>query len=187
VSADTVQVEAVRRYGVWLLRISGELDSESADSFTERVDAAVQGLTGSVLVDLSGLTFIDAGGARCLNAVLQTLPDGCLAAVRSCPRRVRRILDILGLSLDGQAVSGGSFAPGPGAPALLTDVLRARLQGGQARLDASRNLAELADTCIRLASTIERAGLVREQGRATLARSRVIREQSARSRPAPAR
>jgi hypothetical protein len=62
------------------------------------------------------------------------------------------------------------------------EVRRARLHAGEAKLDASGTLAELADTRIRLASTIERAGLIREQGRQTLARSRAGREQALRFR-----
>jgi hypothetical protein len=62
------------------------------------------------------------------------------------------------------------------------EVRRARLHAAEAKLDASGTLAELADTRIRLAGTIERAGLIREQGRQTLARSRASREQGRRSR-----
>jgi hypothetical protein len=134
-----------------------------------------------VLVDLSGLTFIDARGARVLDAVIRTLPGGRAASVRACPRHVRRILDILGLPLDGRT-DGSPPVRRPGRPALVEEVRRARLQASEAKLDASGTLAELADTRIRLASTIERAGLIREQGRQTLARSRASREQALRSR-----
>jgi anti-sigma B factor antagonist len=181
VIADRVQVRAVRRNGACVLLIAGELDVIAADAFAEQADAAVRSLPGPVLVDLSGLAFIDACGARVLDAVMRTLPGGRAASVRACPRRVRRILDMLGLPLDGRP------APSPaarrlGTSALVDEVRRARLQAGEAKLDASGTLAELADTRIRLAGTIERAGLIREQGRQTLARSRASREQALRSR-----
>jgi anti-sigma B factor antagonist len=184
-NTDDLQVDAVRRNGACVLRISGELDSMTAEVLADRVDAAVQVLPGPVVVDLSGLTFIDARGARSLNAVLQTLPGGRSATVRSCSRRVRRILDLLRLPLDGPAADG-SAGPGYGAPVLLTELHRARLHAAQARLNASRAIADLTDTCIRVASTIERAGLVREQGREALARSRASRDQVTRSRLVPA-
>jgi anti-anti-sigma regulatory factor len=164
-----------------VLQIAGELDALAADTFAEHADAAVRSLPWPVLVDLSGLTFIDARGARVLDAVIRTLPGGRPASVRACPRHVRRILDILGLPLDG-GPAGRPPARRPGTPGLVDDVRRARLHAGEAKLDASGTLAELADTRIRLASTIERADLIREQGRQTLARSRASREQALRSR-----
>jgi anti-anti-sigma regulatory factor len=175
-----VQVRAVRRNGACVLQIARELDAMTADAFAGHADAAVRSLPGPVPVDLSGLTFIDAGGARALDAVMQTLPGGRLASVRACPRHVRRILDMLGLPLDGRA-AGSPPGRRPGTPALVDEVRRARLHAAEAKLDASGTLAELADTRIRLAGTIERAGLIREQGRQTLARSRASREQALRS------
>jgi anti-sigma B factor antagonist len=182
VTADSVQVRAVRRNGVCVLQVAGELEGMGADAFAERADAAVRSLPGPVLVDLTGMTFIDAGGARVLDAVMRTLPGGRAASVRACPPRVRRILDILGLPLDGRPPAGNSPVRRSGTPALVDEVRRARLHAAEAKLDASGTLAELADTRIRLAGTIERAGLVREQGRETLARSRAGRERAFRSR-----
>jgi anti-anti-sigma factor len=182
VTADSVQVRATRRNGACVLQITGELDEMAADAFAERADAAVRSLPGPVLVDLSGLNFIDARGARVLDAVIRTLPGGRPASVRACPRHVRRILDILGLPLDGRS-AGSPPVRRPGTPALVDEVRRARLHAGEAKLDASGTLAKLADTRIRLASTIERAGLIRELGRQTPARSRAGREQALRSRP----
>jgi anti-anti-sigma regulatory factor len=167
-----------------VLQITGELDAMAADAFAEHADAAVRSLPGPVLVDLSGLTFIDAGGARVLDAVIRTLPGGRPASVRACPRHVRRTLDMLDLPLDSRA-AGSLPARRPGTPALVEEVRRARLHAGEAKLDASGALAELADTRIRLAGTIERAGLIREQGRQALARSRASREQGFRSRQPP--
>lgn len=178
--ADGAQVRAERRNGACVLWISGDLDAMTADTLGERADAAVQGVPGSVLVDVSGLTFIDAHGARVLNAVIQTLPGQRQAAIRSCPRAVRRVLDLLGLS-PGSTPAEHEAVPEPGMTALSDRVRRARFQAQEARLDASGTLARLTDTCIRLAGTLERADLTREQGRQTLAASRAAREDAARS------
>lgn len=62
------QIRVERRGGACLLRISGELDLITADSLGERADAAVEQVPGPVLVDLAGLTFIDARAARALDA-----------------------------------------------------------------------------------------------------------------------
>jgi anti-anti-sigma factor len=124
VTADSVQVRAVRRNGACVLQIAGELDAMAADTFAEHADAAVRSLRGPVLVYLSGLTFIDAGGARVLDAVMRTRPGGRLASVRACPRHVRRILDMLGLPLDGRP-----GVPSPGGPADPVPGARARQRG----------------------------------------------------------
>lgn len=179
---DGLRVRAERRNGACVLRISGELDTMSADTLGERADAVVGGMRGPVLVDVSGLTFIDARGARALDAVIQTLPGGRLAALRSCPGDVRRILDILALS-PGRPPAGPDTATEPGATALSERVRRARLEAAEAALDASGTIAELIDTCIRVAGTVERAGLIREQGQQARAASRAARE-DARSRRA---
>lgn len=70
--ADYLQVQAERRNGLCVLWITGELDTVMAGVFAERTAAAVHAAPGPVLIDLSGLTFIDAGGARALAAVIQT-------------------------------------------------------------------------------------------------------------------
>jgi hypothetical protein len=165
-----------------VLRISGELDMISGHTLGQRADAVVEGMRGPVLVDVSGLTFIDAYGARALDAVMQTLPNGRLAALRSCPSDVRRILDILALPA-GRPPAGPDAVPEPGTTALSERVRRARLHGAEATLDASGTIAELIDTCIRVAGTIERAGLIRAQGQQARAASRAARE-GARSRRA---
>ncbi len=156
---DAVRVRAERRNGACLLRISGELDLITADALGARADAAVQDVPGPVLVDLSGLTFIDARAARALDAVMRTLPEGRPVSVRCCPRGIRRAFDLLGLSLNYKQAD---------VPGILHDAREARLEAGT-------RLARLTDTGIRLASTIERAGLIREQGRQALAASRAAR------------
>jgi hypothetical protein len=55
-------------------------------------------------------------------------------------------------------------------------VQHARLDASRTKLAASWTLARLTDTGIRLANTRERAGLIREQGQQTLARTRSARE-----------
>lgn len=70
----------------------------------------------------------------------------------------------------------------PGATALSGQVRRARLQGAEATLDASGIIAELIDTCVRLADTVERTALIRERGRHACAASRAARQEAARAR-----
>lgn len=165
--ADYLQVQAEQRNGLCVLRITGELDTVMAGVFAERAEAAVQAIPRPVLIDLPGLTFIDAGGARALATVIRTFS----AAVRSCPPPVRQTLDLLGLP-PWYLSAGNSTVP--------------RSDACEAKLGARLLLDQLRDTCIRLASTLERSDLVREQGRRTAASSRAAREHLMRSRQAAA-
>jgi hypothetical protein len=177
-----VQVSAVPSSGSCLLRIDGELDVLTADALAVRAAVAILGIPGPVLVDLSGLTFIDAHGARALDALILSPPDGRPTFVRRCPFGIRRVLNVLRLPLDYPAAV---TAPGPAAAMALTNRVRdARLHASESRMDASATLALLADTLIRLASTRERTDLIREQARQTVARARAVRERLATSRPA---
>ncbi len=175
--ADYLQVQAERRNGLCVLWITGELDTVMAEVLAERADAAVQAISRPVLIDLSGLTFIDARGARALAAVTQTHS----AAVRSCPPHVRRVLDLLGLPLSYLS-AGNRTAPSSETSDLADLVRRARSDAREAKLDTSSLLDQLRDTCIRLTKLLERTGLALERGRRTVASSRAAREHLSRSR-----
>jgi anti-sigma B factor antagonist len=78
------------------LAISGEVDLASAPGLREefqRVDAP------NVVVDLSGVTFIDSTGLGVLVAALKrTREAGGRLTLRSPTRSTRKVLDITGLS-----------------------------------------------------------------------------------------
>ena len=156
-----------------MLRIAGDLDAGMADALTEHAKAAVQAIPGAVLVDLSGLGFIDVPGAHALAVVIQDLAATRTTAVRSCPPNVRRTLVLLGLPPDhpsaGATAKSKTFA-------LVARLRLARLDADEVKDDARGMLARLTDTCIRVASTRERAGLAVEQGRRTVASSKAARE-----------
>lgn len=171
----------MRSNGACLLRIAGELDVATADALADRVATAVRAVPGPVLVDLSGLTFVDARGARALDALIRSPPDGRVAAVRSCPLCIRHMLDVFGLSLDSPLAEDEAAQP-TATTALADRLRRTRRHAAESRLDASGTLARLTDTLIRLASTKERTDLMREQGRRTLASSRAARQQLIESR-----
>jgi anti-anti-sigma factor len=177
--ADYLQVQAERRNGLCVLRVTGELDTMMAGLFAERAEAAVQAIPRPVLIDLSGLTFIDAGGARALATAIGTFS----AAVRSCPPHVRQTLDLLGLP-PWYLTAGNTAVPRSGTSDLVDLVRRARSDASEAKQGASLLLDRLTGTCTRLAVTRERSDLVREQGRRTVASSRAAREHAMRSRQA---
>jgi hypothetical protein len=53
-----------------------------------------------VVIDLSGLRFIDCGGTRALATVVRSASAGCPVMVRSVRPAVRRVLDLMCLDLD---------------------------------------------------------------------------------------
>jgi len=159
-----------------VLWIAGELDLIAAGALAERARAAIAAVPGPVVIDLSGLKFVDVRGAHALDELVRTLPDGRTAAFRRCPLRVRRVLNLLGLAADALPARDRT-APQLAMPELAAQVRRARLEAAGSILDVSGTLARLASTRVRLASTIERAGLLREQGRQAVASSRAARQQ----------
>ena len=181
-----LRVQAESRNGQCVLRIAGDLDMITAGEFADRADQEVAATPGPVVVDLSGLTFIDARGARALATMIDALPAGRQAVVRSCPPHVRLVLDMLGLPpnyLSADYLSARNrMAPQSATRDLVDRVQDARHYAGAAKLGASWVLSRLADTRIRLASTRERTGLLREQGQRTVASSRAVREYVIRSR-----
>ena len=182
-----LRIQAESRNGLCVLRVSGDVDIVTAGKFAERADQALRAVPGSaVVVDLAGLTFIDARGARALVAAIDALPAGRLTAVRSCPAHVRLVLDLLDLSLNylpPGLPAESRAAPRSGTRELMGRVQDALLHATVAKRQASDVLATLADTSIRLASTLENTERIREQGRRVLAGSRAAREDALRSRP----
>lgn len=173
--ADYLHVEAERRNGLCLLRITGELDTSMAETFADQAEAVMRAMPGPVLVYLSGLTFTDAHGAHVLATVIRTLRAGRLVVVRSCPAHVRRVVELLGLPPD-YLLAWDRAASASETCQLVDQLRRAQLDASEAKLGARTVLSLLTDTCIRLASTRERTALIREQGRRTVACSRAARE-----------
>lgn len=172
--------------GLRVLRVSGALDLTVAEEFGKRADRAIQAVPGPVVLDLSGLTFIDARGARTLAAVTHALPGGRRVAVRGCVPEVRFVFDLLGLPMNflpADYLAAWEWAGPPSRTReLVLQVREARIQASAARLYAGSVLARVTDTSIRLASLRERTDLAREQGRQTLASTRLARERVISSR-----
>jgi len=100
--APLVTVRAVRDGGRLVIAIAGELDTTMADAFPASVIQVIGALDGhgeQVTLDLSGLAFLDAAGARALIAAVQAIPHGHAVAIRSMGPIVSRVLDLLGREL----------------------------------------------------------------------------------------
>ena len=80
--------------GVTLLRVSGEIDMATAPE----LGACMSGLTGKVVVDLEGVTFLDSRGIAALVVARGQLTDAGGSLTLRRPNDVlRRTLEIVGL------------------------------------------------------------------------------------------
>ena len=93
-------VTITREGGVCVLAVSGELDIATTPALTRQAAAALQDPTERLIIDLSGLEFLDCCGARALAAVTRAAPSGCPVLVRGAGRQARRILDLLAVPLE---------------------------------------------------------------------------------------
>src|SRR6266487_1329140 len=75
----------------------GEIDLAAADRFEERASEAVMDApVSSVLIDLSGVTFMDSAGMRALIRILELRSGKSLIVQPS--RRVFRVLELFALT-----------------------------------------------------------------------------------------
>lgn len=83
--------------------ISGDLDLTTAEALAPAVTqvlGAVNGQPAPVLLDLSGLAFLDCVGARALAAAVQALPSGHPVAIGSISPAASRLLGLIGWNLE---------------------------------------------------------------------------------------
>ncbi|MFD4479136.1 STAS domain-containing protein [Streptomyces sp. NPDC058471] len=117
-SSEPLHVDTVLGLDPVLVRVSGDLDIESAPTLRTALEPL---LTRSVELDLANVTFIDSSGVnellshheRCRAA------DGRLVVLHPS-RAVRQILQLLGVDrlLAGQRRTDGTRDPGDDTPGL---------------------------------------------------------------------
>jgi anti-anti-sigma factor len=92
-----LEVVVFRDGGRTRVRLRGELDIATAAAVTERL-RVLRERHESVLLDLDGLTFIDASGVRLVLAAAEdSRRDGWAFAVTHGSHPVRRVFVLLGL------------------------------------------------------------------------------------------
>jgi anti-anti-sigma factor len=85
--------------------LAGELDLAAVDLLADWTDLACQRLLRQVTFDLTGLTFVDAAGARTLAAACACLRahGGRVTVTGACPQ-VRHVFGVLGLDFGDHEV-----------------------------------------------------------------------------------
>ena len=99
-SMPPLRVEARRTGPECVLSVSGDLDFATAPVLRALAAPALCAPAGRLVLDLSGLEFVDAGGVRTLAGLTRAAPPSCEVLVRGASRRIRKVLDILDVSLE---------------------------------------------------------------------------------------
>ena len=96
--SDLVGVEIEERDGVVVARLGGELDIAEAGDVGERILDAVTVATRGVIVDLSGLTFMDSSGVSMLFSLARRVASRRqeLRVVAPSDGPVARVLELVG-------------------------------------------------------------------------------------------
>ena len=82
---------------VHVIELSGELDLDGAPQLEEELRSAESGDATAIVVDLSGLEFIDSTGIRLLVLAAERLPEGRLSLLRG-PAQVHRVFELTDLA-----------------------------------------------------------------------------------------
>lgn len=96
---ERLRIRAERRDRICVLSLSGSLDVSAGAGLTERIAAERAARPARVVVDMSGVSSVDPGGARALAAAARPLPGQCPVIVRSLRPAARRQLELAGLDL----------------------------------------------------------------------------------------
>lgn len=97
--AGNLEIESLLIEGEAVLRLSGELDMDSADLFAEATRLVHAHTIPTLVLDLTELSFIDSSGLREIVVALTRQREiGGALVLRSPTAQVRRVLDIVGMS-----------------------------------------------------------------------------------------
>jgi anti-anti-sigma factor len=147
VSAPSLRVRVERDGGVCVLAVRGELDIATIPELARKAAAALQIPPVRLVLDLSGLEFIDCAGAQALAAVTETVPAGCPITVGSMSCAAQRVLGVLGMTLErpGAAATGEVPWTVPESQVLLSwrQQLRAEIAGRLRRRRRARALGRI--------------------------------------------
>ena len=97
---DLHAVVGADRDGGLVIAVDGELDLESAPRLSEWITAALDAGEARVVVDLSGLSFVDSSGLRALHVSQRAaVQAGVPMVLRGVSRRTFDLLCLTGLDL----------------------------------------------------------------------------------------
>jgi anti-sigma B factor antagonist len=149
VGAPFLRVRVERDGGVCVMAVSGELDIATTPELARQAAAALESPPARLVLDLSGLDFIDCAGAGALASVIEALPAGCPVTVGSMSCMAQRVLGVLsmfGLSLERPGATTAGQVPWMvlESQVLLARGQQPRPQSRRRRAERQRRRAEIA-------------------------------------------
>lgn len=97
--ADHLEISTSERDGLHTIALTGELDLAAVPELEAVAFTLFATATSTLIVDLSGLTFIDSSGIRSILFVQeQCAASGCAFGVVRPPGRAGRLFEIAGLA-----------------------------------------------------------------------------------------
>ena len=95
----SLEIAVSQADGARLVRLRGEFDLAGVDGFERRVHGEPGPRQDTLVLDLSGLTFIDSSGLRAVvMADHRVRAEGKRCVIVRGPERVDRVLDLTGVS-----------------------------------------------------------------------------------------
>lgn len=85
-------------HGVATVVVHGEIDLGTVDAFSVSLGEIARRNPQRLVIDLTGVAFLDAAGLHAFVRVRKDLPEQCRIVLRSPRRQVRQVFEITGLS-----------------------------------------------------------------------------------------
>jgi anti-sigma B factor antagonist len=95
-----MEVEATQMQSVPVFSITGEIDHSNASTLSEAVETPLNKGESIILLDLTGVDYIDSGGVSVLLSTVRRLRNRGWLGVINPNSNVRRLLEIVGLTVD---------------------------------------------------------------------------------------
>jgi anti-sigma B factor antagonist len=96
----SMEVEATQMQSVPVFSITGEIDHSNAATLSEAVEIPLTRGESVILLDLTGVDYIDSGGVSVLLSTVRRLRNRGWLGVINPNSNVRRLLEIVGLTVD---------------------------------------------------------------------------------------
>ncbi len=99
VSGERLRIRAEHRDRISVVSLRGPLDSTASTSLTECIRTEQAARPARLVIDMSGVTSVDFGGARAFVTAARPAPGQCPVIVRSLRMAARQQLELTGLDL----------------------------------------------------------------------------------------
>jgi anti-anti-sigma factor len=179
VSGEQLKIRADQRGHVCVIALSGMLDGPAAAVLAERIKAERAARPARLVIDMSGVSSVDFGGARVLAATASPLPGQPPLVVRSVRPSARSQLELAGLDLGRPAGTAdppkarsrgrpGIIPAETGTTALVREWRYLLGSAEQAVADSRRTAQSLASTEDQIAVTLRHLAVRRPASAARL-------------------